>query len=703
MCEAEQQQKVFQLIKEIKLDSAKKRLIFANSMSVIVGTLNIITEVLVHGLFSHYQDKSIILGIHFLHMLIPRLLKKYEAYSIEISFVLSEIIALIMVVYAFIFHSHCQMCWLQLAVILAFFYQGYTFVTLKSLIFFSVKQTLFWFSIGLYYKKISLEDPGNVFICSVATGALYFACTYFDYMKDLDMCKAKIEIQLVNEKLQLLVGAVTDSIVVVDEKLKKLFSSNSFERQVLGKALEKFFLDSKYHKTYSVQNIVPVNLLSDIKLAFSYEVGSELHFGITKNEEEFFEWNGKVIVWNGVPAIVLLGRNMTQIMKLEKESSENQYKSALLRTVSHELRTPTNAISNMAEMIKASEEATKENKERLDIISGLCEYQLCLLNDLLDYAQIIAGCLKTIKSPFNPVKLLQECLKIIGIQSKDSTIAFKLKVLDIPEKLISDPYRIKQIVLNLLSNARKFTLKGKISIKASYDNGMLEVQCKDTGVGIPQEKLSILFTQFGRIDNNDSVNPHGVGLGLMISNMLVKALGGDRIYVDSNPGKGSIFSFSIKTEEISLSAVPEENINISVPSIYTKSLVNREEVLIVDDTYFNVLALSQMLRLEGILCSYAMNGEDALAKVKENKYACILMDCEMPMMDGWETTRRIKAMYENNEISEVPPIIACTAHGLEQVKEKCYQCGMDDILLKPCVKEASIAKVRFWIRKHLEN
>ena len=149
---------------------------------------------------------------------------------------------------------------------------------------------------------------------------------------------------------------------------------------------------------------------------------------------------------------------------------------------------------------------------------------------------------------------------------------------------------------------------------------MLHIRCIDTGIGIPPDKLSVLFTQFGRINDSSSINPQGVGLGLLISNMLVKELGGDGIHIESEVGKGSCFSFSIKTEEARSSEmdIAQENVKIVIPSIFTKSLLNKIEILIVDDTYFNVLAYTQILKSEGISCCYALSGEEALRKIKEN-------------------------------------------------------------------------------------
>lgn len=630
--------------------------------------------------------------------MIRKIIDKYERHIMKVSFILAEIANVITIIYAFKVHDQCALIWMQISVLTSFFYQGYLFLNVKYLVLFTLKQTAMWIIPSILYSKDFLSDVGIVILGTITISAFYFSCIYFDYLKDIEMCNAKIETQITNEKIMSIVGAIADSFVVIDKDMKKVFSNSTFDEQINGKILWEFLQQSKYSKRYYNGNPEIFELFSDIREALTGKSGTEIRFGVTRSDNEFFEWNGKLILWEEVSSIVLFGRNVTHILDLEKESSENQYKSALLKTVSHELRTPTNAISAMAQIIKSSGEMSDVNNERLDVISGSCTYQLCLINDLLDYAQIIAGCLKMLKTIFNPVQLMNECLELIKIQQKERLIVLKLELASIPKMLISDPYRIKQVVLNLLSNAKKFTLMGKITLKLSYSNKKLKVQCIDTGIGIPPDKVSLLFTQFGKINNSASINPQGVGLGLMISNMLVKELGGDHIHVESKEGEGSCFSFTIKVEEVTSSRIPEENANVYVPSIYVKTIVNRLEVLIVDDTFFNVLVLSQFLKEEGILVTYVLSGGEALVKVKEREFGCIVMDCEMPMMDGWETIKNMKIMLENREIIRIPPVIAYTAHTSEDVKAKSKEAGMDDILVKPCSKLIALGKIKYWMQ-----
>ena len=399
--------------------------------------------------------------------------------------------------------------------------------------------------------------------------------------------------------------------------------------------------------------------------------------------------------------MIIFGKEVTELIKLQKESMENKYKSSLLRTVSHELRTPTNAMLTMAQCLLESNQLSKENLERVNIMSSSCTYLLCLINDLLDYAQIMAGCLKILKVSFDLKKLLTECLKVIEIELSYTEVKSDIIYLtSIPEEMISDPYRIKQIVINLLSNAKKFTKKGSIILEVAYEDYDLMISCKDTGTGIEEEKISKLFTLFGKLEDT-LMNPQGVGLGLYISNMLVHELGGKDIEVKSKLGEGASFSFCIKVESVhhslSGSDVADENSNIMMPCNVAAKLLKKDSILIVDDTYFNILAYVQIFKSEGFECFYALNGNEAIEKTKKYTYDCIIMDCEMPTLDGWQATKQLKKLSLAGEINKLPPIIGASSHDTDSIKYKCIDSGMDDIIFKPCPRKDIINKVRHWI------
>jgi signal transduction histidine kinase/CheY-like chemotaxis protein len=699
---SQQNYKVHEILREIKHNSAIQRLNFANQIGVVLGIISGVSELLTHDILSHYGTKIALIFINLFHTLAPIVLRKNSGYAKMISIGLAELINIILISYAFVIHKDTEMIWIHLSALTIFFYESYLFSDVKWLLLFSLKQTGIWVISGYMFSRISLKDPSSLFTGISGTAIYYFSCCYFEYLKDIEMCKSKLEVLSTNEKIVSIVESIPDSILVITKEINSVFTNSNFRSLLGDKSILQYLTDSKYQRRYFGHNESKAAIIDDFKESFELELGTEISFGITEQNKELTEWKGKIINWEDTVSMILFGKNVSNLIKLEKESSENQYKSALLRTVSHELRTPINAILAMTEMIKSSQHMSLENIERLEIVSGSCSYQLCLINDLLDYAQIIAGCLKISYIPFNVKQLLTECLKLIEIQTYGSSLKLDLVVGEIPETIVSDPYRIKQIILNLLTNAKKFTQKGCILLEALYSNKTLTIKCTDTGIGIPPEKLSILFTQFGRIDNSSSINPHGVGLGLVISNMLVKELGGDKIYVSSELNKGSCFSFSISLDEMhgNLMDIAEENVRVVLPCIITKSLLDKTEILIVDDAYFNIIAISQILKTEGINCSYALNGEDALNKIRNTKFACVLMDCEMPILNGWETTTRIKELYEKNEIDSIPAIIASTAHSSETIKQRCFDCGMDDIMIKPCPRDIMINKIKYWVQKY---
>ena len=689
---------IHSILNDIKQKSAVTRLLCANQFTMIVLVVRCIAELITNDLKKN--SLSLIIGAiaYLLHFGLPIVIKKYERHAKKISLILGELATFNMIMLAFKHHAHIDVFWIQSGVLVSFFYQGFLLSSIKYIIFFSIKQVLLWFLAGLYFEKIPLLDLGALLYSTVCLIILYYAFAYYDYLKDIDMCKSKLEVQITNNKLVSIVESISDIILVISSKYDTLFENPAFKYFVKDKSIVDYFKESKYQRNYAENWKQNNDILQDINLAFSLNIGNEINFGITQYNNELIEWRGKLIIWENSLSMILFGKNVTNLLKLQKESNESEYKSALLRTVSHELRTPINAILAMTQMIKTTN-VTEDNVERLDAISASCSYQLCLINDLLDFAQIIAGCLKISMVSFNIFHLLSECINLIEVQIKNSPVTFSLKVSELPENLISDPHRIKQILLNLLSNAKKFTLTGSITLDVVYSNGYLNVRCIDTGIGIPSEKLSILFTQFGRINESSSINPQGVGLGLLISNMLVKELGGDGIKVESEVNQGTCFSFNLKADEgKEILDIADENTQIYIPSIFTKSLTQKFEVLIVDDTYFNILAYAQIFKNEGIICGYSLDGEDAIKKLKKRYYSCVLMDCEMPIMDGWETTKKIIDMEIKKEILYSPVVIACTANNVEDIQQKCLDAGMDDIITKPCAKEFLIAKVKHWIK-----
>ncbi|OMJ90497.1 hypothetical protein SteCoe_7084 [Stentor coeruleus] len=691
------------ILDKYKQNSIRKRLEVGFICGCSIPIFHIIHDIFFNGLHTNYALRAVLLGMSLYYYYFMKIMqKKPNSYVMTIAFMLTEFGNLTMGVMGILFYRECLVFYSQTSALLFVYFESFLILSIKTLVIMAVKQTIIWAFFSYWTSGFNFSDPAPYVTGIASVFMLYFFIAYFDYVKDIKLCKSKIKNRNMHKNILSVVEAISDCVMVLDENFNIIFANTCGKSILNNKSPHDFFTNSEYYRKYFNTIICNINIYSDLHILYNSNLDTEMNFGILHHNDELFEWKGKVIKWNEKLSIILCGRNVTHVVKMEKESNESQYKSAILRTVTHELRTPASAVISIVQLIETSQQLSLDNIERLDIIKNSCYYQLCLINDLLDYAQVISGCLKISNIYFNIQQMLMDCIKIIKIQLHEPTVMLNLITKNLPDLIYSDPHRIKQIILNLLSNARKFTIKGTILLEISYEKSWLIIKCIDTGIGIQKDKFEMLFVPFGKIECSKDINPQGIGLGLVISDMLAKELGGEGIKVESEVNKGSCFSFSIPVTGGSNpddSDIAEENSRVNIPSIYTKSMLFKDEVLVVDDICFNAEAMTQMLRSQGIKTSYVLNGEDAINQLKDKKYSCVLMDCEMPIMDGWETTRKIRQLYEKKYIKYLPPIIACTAHTSEVIILKCKEAGMDDAIIKPCLIEVLISKIRYWINK----
>jgi signal transduction histidine kinase/CheY-like chemotaxis protein len=688
-------------LKKIKLESAVRRLKIAYYCSIVLGTINLTAEFFFIGLYKNYIGKILVVGCYGLLIFINNWISKDKRLAKVFSFILGEILNCLMIYLAYIKEPEYRIIWIQLASFIVMYYQANLLENIQQMILLSLKHTFLWTSAFCYFSKSSVNFKPCAWMAVVGLFCLIFFDSYLSHLQDLDIIISKDRVKEANKKLNKILDAIPKCVLVLSENLNLEFFNSTLKALILEESIIDYLGSIKYYMRFQ-KGSIDTQILEDIKSSLKLCIGTTVVYGITENYGNLVEWSAKIETWEERKVVILFGKDVTETIKLQKESEENKYKSALLRTVSHELRTPTSAMLAMAQCLLDSKELSKENQERVNIMSSSCAYLLCLINDLLDYAQIMAGCLKILKIPFNLTQLLEECLKVVQVEINQDRVKSETKFLtSIPEEIISDPYRLKQVIINLLGSAKKFTKNGFIILEVSYSSPRLTVSCKDSGAGIEKEKQSGLFCQFGKLEDT-VLNPQGVGLGLYISNMLIRELGGSGIKVDSVIGQGSTFTFEIVIEESknspSSSDVAEENANINLPYNTLAKLMEKTKILIVDDTYFNILAYIQIFKLEGINCSYALDGAEAISKIKNNKYDCVIMDCEMPILDGWEATKTLKEMLNSGEILKLPPIIGATAHDSDAIKYKCIEAGMDDILFKPCPRKDIINKVMHWIQ-----
>ncbi|HEY9035443.1 MAG TPA: ATP-binding protein [Pseudomonadales bacterium] len=381
----------------------------------------------------------------------------------------------------------------------------------------------------------------------------------------------------------------------------------------------------------------------------------------------------------------------TQEQHAEISAAQALAKSEFLARMSHEIRTPMNGIIGMLDMLENTT-LSEEQRKYLDITHTASNSLLHIINDILDYSKIEAGKIVLENIAFDPVNEVRRIAAIIQPQAEQKNIWFRLYFDErIPAMVSGDPNRLAQILVNLLSNAVKFTEQGEIRLEVAVSSAgknkiTLNFLVSDTGIGISQDQQNNLFTAFTQADSRITRVYGGSGLGLTICKELSYIMGG-HLHLTSQPGNGTSVQVSLPFD---LPKATPQHVNSTQEMLALPSLPHMK-VLLVEDNPINQQVLEHLLRSLHVQYHITDNGQAALdALAAHGPFDVILMDCEMPIMDGFSTTQHIRETEKST--GQHIPIIALTAHAIDSYRERCFECGMDDYLAKP-VRLQQLAKM----------
>ena len=534
------------------------------------------------------------------------------------------------------------------------------------------------FTINISFSSLKLKEELNI-LCII---------------RDISEQKESNEkIQISEQKYRTIFSQANDAIFIMDSDFfidcndKTLVMFGCKREEIIGKQPQIFSPEKQPNGGLSLNMV------------------KERIDAVLNGESQFFYWKHqkldgtpfdaeislKLIETNQNKYILAIVRDITERKKYEEElksardkaEDATKSKSAFLANMSHEIRTPMNGIIGTANLMKQTE-LDKHQKELVNIIDYSANNLLTIINDILDISKIESGQIELENIDFSLHNVVNESIKLLYLKAQQKGVELKLELAnDIPIYAKGDPVRLKQILINLLNNAIKFTNKGfvkllveKIADESNYHHLIFKII--DTGIGISPEGQKKLFKEFSQADTTITRKYGGTGLGLMISKRLSEMMDG-KIGLESKTGKGSTFWFTIKIQE---GKVPPYELD-KTDSKEQTSVGKQLSILLAEDNLVNQQVAIFVLRQLGHKIEVAENGKLALEKFNNNKYDVILMDVQMPEMDGIEATINIRKIEKKNNVKKGIKIIAMTANAMKEDAEECYRAGMDGYISKP--------------------
>jgi signal transduction histidine kinase/DNA-binding NarL/FixJ family response regulator len=402
---------------------------------------------------------------------------------------------------------------------------------------------------------------------------------------------------------------------------------------------------------------------------------------------------GAGLFWFIINIILKQNDLITQLNVSEKKVKEAaKMKENFLANMSHEIRTPMNAILGFTNLLQRKN-LDQESKDYVKTIQNSGDNLLTIINDILDLSKIEAGMVRIEHAPFSIREVAESIHSMFRAKAEEKGLDFTIAVdPSVPAVLEGDATRLMQVLVNLVSNALKFTDQGHVTVsispkEESRQQELLSIVVADTGIGIPRESLESVFKRFQQAENSTTRRYGGTGLGLSIVHDLVELQNGN-ITLSSEEGKGSVFTITLPYQKTSAVLLPADKQATTMPEI---SQLSKLRLLVVEDNEINISLITHLFRQWAVFFNIANNGKEAIEMIGRNNYDLVLMDIQMPEMDGYTAT---KIMREQMRITT--PVIAMTAHALQGEKEKCLAAGMTDYIAKP-IREKELLRL---IAKH---
>jgi PAS domain S-box-containing protein len=484
---------------------------------------------------------------------------------------------------------------------------------------------------------------------------------------------------IANMNLGLLEVDIEDNIQHANQSFCKM-SGYTLE-ELIGKKAAELFIDEEEKIIIEEKNVSRKEGVSDMYSIQVKNKNGEKRWWVVSGAPRYND-SGQLVGSVGIHLDLTEQKHLEEELKIAKLKAEesSKAKESFLATMSHELRTPLNAIVGITELMQM--DAKTSNKENLDILSFSSKTLLALISDILDLSKIDAGKIELTSNPFNLKQLLNGINQMFRAACEEKNVELILNIDNtVPEFIIGDELRLSQILNNLISNAVKFTSKGfvKINVTAdviSSDIRKLNFKVSDSGIGIKKESLKTIFEDFEQADKKIATRFGGTGLGLSITKKLIQLIGGE-IKVESKLNKGSTFSFNL-VFEIAKSEQKGNEIDNTGQQLVTLKLEDKT-ILIVEDNIVNQKVAVSYLNHWGLKYDIANNGKEALHMMVKKHYDLALIDLFMPVMDGFETIKRIR----KNKAFKGFPIIALTASAELNLMDKAIELGADRCITKP--------------------